>query len=271
MASHHRKELKRKVLHSGHEKNFMEVVDHDDTRSLYFRNSVVQSRISLKNPHRLILKYSRYMMAACLLAKPVPVRILLIGVGAGSFLHFLNHFFPHSYVDGVDYSANVIKIARGYFLLPETDKINIHCDDGLHFLAHRQQSDGYDLVLIDAFNDSGMAKNIYSSEFLKLARDNLLSDGIICCNLWSGNRDMLNRAKKAILKNSQSNLFIPVGQRENIIALLFQSPLPWMKICPTTAKLDLLKKRYCIEFKDVSVSARKNNMKIGEKIRLLFS
>ncbi len=271
MASHHGKEPKKKLLHSGHEKNFMEVVDHGDTRSLYFRNSVVQSRMSLKNPHRLILKYSRYMMAASLLVKPVPVKILLIGVGAGSFLHFLNHFFPHSYVDGVDYSANVIKIARGYFSLPETDKIHIHCDDGLHFLSHRQQSDGYDLVLIDAFNDSGMAKNIYSSEFLKLARENLLGDGVICCNLWSGNTDMFNRVKKAVLKNSLSNLFIPVGQRENIIALLFQSTLPWTNICPTTSKLEQLTKRYNIEFKDVSVSARKNNMRIGEKIRLLFS
>ncbi len=260
-----------KVLHSCHGKNFMEVVDHGDTRSLCFSNSVIHSKMSLLSPHKLVLKYTHYMMAASLLVKPLPTRILLIGVGAGSFLQFINHFFPHCSVDGVDYSENVIRIARVYFKLPENDRITIHCDDGLRFLSHRQQQDRYDLILIDAFNDNGMAKNIYSSEFLRLAKENTHDGGIICCNLWSGNADMFNHVKKAIQKNSENSIFIPVRQRENIVAVLFQDQLPWQKICPSTAKLDQLKKRYGFDFHQVSASARKNNMKIGEKIQFLLS
>jgi spermidine synthase len=260
-----------KVVYSCHDQNFMEVVDHDDTRSLYFRNAVVQSRISLQNPHKLILRYSRYMMAAALLVKPTPTKILLIGIGAGSFVHFLNHYFPHSYIDGVDYSENVITIARNYFSLPENRRITIHCDDGLHFLSQRQESDGYDLILIDAFNDHGMARNIYSSEFLRLAQKNLLGEGVICCNLWSGNRKLFKHVQKAIRKNSEKSLFVPVRKRENIIGLLFQSPLPWKKICPPAADLDQLSKKFGFDFSEVSISARKNNMKIGEKFQLLFS
>lgn len=261
----------RKVVHSCHDKNFMEVVDHDDTRSLYFRNSVVQSSVSLQNPHKLILRYSRYMMAAALLVKPAPTRILLIGIGAGSFIHFLNHYFPHSYVDGVDYSENVIKIARDYFSLPENNRMTIHCDDGLHFLSHRQESDGYDLILIDAFNDQGMARNIYSSEFLRLAQKNLLSEGVVCCNLWSGNTKLFKHVQKAIQKNSVKSLFIPVRKRENIIGLLLQNSWPWKKICPAATELNQLSKRYGFDFSEVSISARKNNMKLGEKFQLMFS
>ena len=260
-----------KVVFSCHDKDIMEVIDHEDTRSLYFRNAIVQSRISLQNPHNLILKYSRYMMAAALLAKPAPTRILLIGVGAGSFVHFFNHYFPHSYVDGVDYSETVINIARDYFLLPENRRITIHCDDGLHFLSNRRESDGYDMILIDAFNDNGMARNIYSSEFLRLARKNLLGEGVICCNLWSGNRKLFRHVKKAIQKNSEKSLFVPVRKRETTIGILFQTPLPWEKICPSDAVLDQLREKYGFDFSEFSVSARNNNMKLGEKIQLMFS
>jgi len=260
-----------KVVFSCRDKNFIEVVDHEDTRSLYFRNAVVQSRISLPNPHRLNLKYTRYMMAAALLAHPAPTRILLIGVGAGSLIHFFNHYFPRSCIDGIDYSLNVIKIARDYFFLPENSRITIHCDDGLHFLSNRREGDGYDMILIDAFNDHGMAKNIYSSEFLRLARKNLLGEGVICCNLWSGNRKLFRHVKKAIQKNSEQSLFVPVRKRENIIGILFQTPLPWEKICPSGAVLDQLSEKYGFDFSEISVSARKNNMKLGEKIQLMFS
>lgn len=249
----------------------MEVVDHDDTRSLYFGNSVVQSSVSLQSPHKLILRYSRYMVASALLVKPAPTRILLIGIGAGSFIHFFNHYFPYSYVDGVDYSENVIQIAHDYFSLPENNRVTIHCDDGLHFLSHRHEGEGYDLILIDAFNDQGMARNIYSSEFLRLAKKNLAEDGVICCNLWSGNRKLLKHVQKAIQKNSEKSLFIPVRKRENIIGLLLQNPLSWDKICPAAIKLEELSKKYGFDFSEVSISARKNNMKLGEKLQLLFS
>ena len=103
------------LLYTYYENNFIEVVDQDEFRSLYFHNKVVQSRMSLQEPHKLILKYTQYMMAAALLVKPAPTDILLIGIGAGALIHFLHHHFPSSLIDAVDYSEHVIKIARGYF------------------------------------------------------------------------------------------------------------------------------------------------------------
>ncbi len=256
----------KKILHVCLEKNFTEVVEQDGYRFLNFQGSVVQSKIALNEPGKLVLRYTHYMMAASLLAMPRPSRILLIGIGAGALLHFFQHYLPQCRVDAVDYSQHIIDIARKYFHLPESRQIVIHCDDGLRFLTGLSETAAYDLILVDAFNDSGMARNIYSSEFFKLAEQRLSPHGTICCNLWSGNRTMYNEIKKAILKNSTGSVFIPVRQRENVIALLFRIPVPWQTLCPAGAVLHVLGNRYDIDFAEVSTAA-KNTMKLGEKLR----
>ncbi len=261
----------KKVLHSVQENTFIEVVDQGEYRSLYFKNSVVQSRLYHKTPEKLVLRYTQYMMAAALLAIPDPARVLLIGVGAGALLHFFNHYLQGTPIDGVDNSEHIIKIARGFFSVPENNQISIHCEDGLKYLSGLKESKAYDLILVDAFNDDGMAKSIYSSEFFKVAEEKLTKRGVICCNLWSGDHDTFARVQKAMQKHSASRVYIPVRQRENVIALLFQSELPWKALCPSKNDLQKLSGQYGIDFQEVSSVTRKHNMKIGEQMQLWFS
>jgi len=258
----------KKILHTFQDKTFIEVADKGEFRTLCFRDSVVQSKILRKEPHRLILRYTHYMMASSLLAHPKPSKVLLIGVGAGAMLHFFNHYFPATEVDAVDYSEHIIKIARGFFALPENQQIRIHCDDGFRFLSNAGGKDLYDLIMLDAFNDKGMAKNIYSNEFLRLARSKLTANGIINCNLWSGNTKAFNRVKKAIRNNTEYSVFIPVRKRENIVSLLFQTPVPWKKMCPQLSHLKELGWKYGVDFAEVSIAAKKNNLKLGERVQL---
>ncbi|MFN2353199.1 MAG: spermidine synthase [Desulfopila sp.] len=246
----------------------IEVVDQGVHRSLYFKDEVVQSRIHRQSPAQLVLRYTQYMMAASLLAIPAPASILLIGVGAGSLLHFFNHYLPSASVDGVEYSPHIIKIARDYFNIPENDHIAVHCEDGLQYLINCTSAKTFDLILLDAFNDHGMAPNIYCNDFLKLARRKMTPNGIICCNLWSGNTKTYNRVVKAIGKNCTSSIYIPVRGRENNIALLFQGQPPWKLLNPPRTTLATLSKSYGIDFKEVSAAARKHNLKLGEQMQL---
>lgn len=261
----------KKILYSVEGDRNIEVSDQGEYRSLYFKNSVVQSRLFLQRPGRLALRYTQYMMAAALLAVPDPTRVLLIGVGAGALLHFFNQYLKETPIDGVDNSADIIKIARGYFSVPENTHVSIHCEDGLNYLADLKTSTSYDLILVDAFNDEGMAKSIYSKEFFRLAEKKLTKRGVICCNLWSGDQNTFVHVQKAMQKYSTSRVYIPVRQRENVIALLFQTELPWKILCPPKAILKNLSDQYDIDFKEVSAAARKHNMKIGEQLQLWFS
>ena len=257
----------KKVLHRFQGENYVEVVEEGNHRSLYFQNAVVQSRIYHDTPAKLALRYTQYMMAASLLALPQPQNVLLIGVGAGALLHFFHHFFPDVAVDGVDNSPEILKIARRFFDLPESAQIQVHCADGLDYLHHHRRKE-YDLILIDAFNDEGMATRIYSAEFFKAARGRLSRMGIICCNLWSGRSASYSRARKAMEQNSNSRVYIPVRRRENVIALLFQAELPWRSLCPAKSVLKMLNKQYDLDFQEVSAAVKKHNMKIGEQLQL---
>ncbi len=262
--------LEKNLLYSHKEKNFMEVVDEGQYRSLYFQGDVVQSRMCLKDPGMLVLRYTQYMMAAALLARPSPSQVLLIGIGAGSLLHFFDRFLPSCRIDAVDYSENIIRVARGYFRLPENESIRIHCDDGLHYLKNLSREHLFDLILIDAFTDTGMARTVYSSEFFKTARTRLTDTGVVCCNLWSGNPAVYKSVKKAMTKHFAGSIFIPVRKRENRIALLFQKSIPWDAICPSTPDLEALGRNYGIDFAEVSAAARKHNMKLSERMQQLF-
>lgn len=261
----------KQILYSFRGKNTVEVVDQGNVRSLYFKNSVVQSRLLHQHPEKLVLKYTRYMMAAALLANPEPLEVLVIGVGAGAMLHYLHHHRKNTRIDGVDKSEQILKIARGYFSIPENNKVTIHCDDGLSFLGNPRKSEGYDIIFVDAFNDDGMARNIYSEEFFRLARKQLSAQGVLCCNLWSGNQEVLTKVKKAIQKHSESCVYIPVRKRENIVAVIFQTPVPWKILCPEKEKLQQLSRRYEINFMEVSAAMRKHNMRIAEHLQHWFN
>lgn len=213
------------------------------------------------------------MMGASLLACPAPRSALLIGVGAGALIHFFNYFFPNCQLIGVDYSEQILKIAGGFFALPENENIRIYCDDGLTFLRQLSHNSRFDLILIDAFNDEGMAKTIYSNEFFKTAAEHLTAEGIICANLWSGKKDKFDEVQKNIRKHFVATLNLPVHQRENIISLIFQQSVPWSQFNLDTPQLMQLSKTFeqCIDFPLIDKMIKKHNLKLGERIQLWLS
>ncbi len=255
-----------KVIHRGFWDNkLVEVIDNDSNRSLYFSGSILQSRISLTKPYKLILFYPRYM-ASSLLVQPSPKNILMIGIGAGSLIHFVAHHFPDCNIDAVDNSSKIIEIARGFFFLSGSDRISIHCQDGFEFLAKSTSTKPYDIIFIDAFDEKGMAKKIYSKEFLALCNSVLSPEGVISCNLWSGDEKKLKKVQKAIHKNSTSQMYLPVRERENIIALAFKTPIPWKKIYLPKEELTARSQRFGIDFVEIVKIAQKHNMKIAHRI-----
>jgi spermidine synthase len=258
------------IIHSEYlDNHLVEIVDDSDYRSLYFAGSVLQSRISLNIPHELRLYYTRYMMSA-LLVQPEPAHVLLIGIGAGALVHFLHHHFPCCSLDVVDHSHQIIKLALGYFLMPNKDPITIHCCDGYEFLATKKPNKVYDLILVDAFDEKGMSRTIYTEEFFRLCLESLAQGGILSCNLWSGNPGELAEVKDGIRKNSASQLYLPVHNRGNIVALAFNTPVPWEKINRPKNELDSLSKRYRFDLTGIVRIAIRHNMPLRQRIGLFF-
>lgn len=157
------------------------VVDSDDIRYLYFANDVVQSAVDLTDPAQLVLSYTR-AMACGLLFCDRPKTGLMIGLGGGALVHFINRHFWQTELTVVEQRETLINIARDYFLLAPLTNVRYVAEDGLYFLLRDESR--FDFILVDAFDENGLSKSIVGVDFLAACRRRLSADGLIILNLW---------------------------------------------------------------------------------------
>ncbi len=203
----------------------IEIVDRGDIRSMHFGTFPKQSSMSLTAPHTLILRYTEVMMA-CLLLNPNPSSVLIIGLGGGSVVRFLRHYFPECHIDVVEYRQDVVDVAYTYFQVPEDDpQIMIHVEDGCAFVqrCQHQAIRHYDLLIVDAYDHSGMAPSTGTPVFFDSCECILTARGIMSVNLWQG----IASRTMTFINNSFNYpaMKLPVRGRGNIISLATMKPL----------------------------------------------
>ncbi len=263
--------MQRKTVHRSHWRSqLIEVVDDGDKRSLFFGGSVLQSSMFLSAPQKLALSYTRYMMASLLLDDD-PRRILVVGVGAGSLVRFLHHHFPQALIDAIDYSHEVLDLARTYFHLPNSGRVSLHCCDGRDFLAGRTDEHNYDLILIDAFDTAGMSAQIYSSDFFELCLDHLDITGIVSVNLWSGDQARMEQVAGEISMHFETTLELPVPDRGNVICLAGRWDLLAAMVDVDGAEVSLLQHQFAINFKEIVKVCSRYNLKMSQRLSRFLS
>ena len=245
-----------------------EIRTEGNYRSLYFTENQLQSRMSLETPYKLVLAYTRFMTFPLLMQNPLR-KILIVGIGSGSFIRFFHHHFPECHIDAVDCSADVIKMSRGYFLLPDHENISMNCTDGFAYLKDRKKA-GYDLILIDAFDQHGMAPTIYSDTFFRLCSENLRDSGCVSSNLWSNDQDKLELIKASLSTHFRGSIYLPVPDRGNIVALSFKEEVDWKKILVKPKLLRVLAKNYDINFSKMLKIAKQQNLSLKSRISTLL-
>jgi len=211
------------VIHHSHtDDGVIEVVDEGELRSLHFGTFPRQSCMSLQTPHTLELTYTEAMMAALLL-NPAPERVLVVGLGGGSLVKFILHHFPNCQIDVVEYRQDVVKVAHGYFQVPENDsRINIHVGDGYLFVQERfyQDAVGYDMLLVDAYDHIGMAASVGVQAFFDACAGLLTANGVMSINLWGTNRPVFKQTMARINQSFEGrSLVLPVEDKGNVIGL----------------------------------------------------
>src|SRR4051812_25073219 len=71
------------------------MIDYRGMRNLFFSPCAVQSSMRLDDPLALVAPYTRKMMA-CLLFRPAPRHLLMIGLGGGSIAKFCYRHLPRT-------------------------------------------------------------------------------------------------------------------------------------------------------------------------------
>lgn len=198
------------------------VHDEGEVLSLHFSLATVQTLVNLQEPAKLMLGYTRAMMAGLLL-QTNPARIGLIGLGGGAMVHYCQRYLPDSDLTVAEINPEVIAL-RDTFLLPaDHAHFRIECADGADFVQNAEHE--FDLLFVDGFDEGGQPDQLSSTYFYDGCRQRLSADGVLVVNLWEGLSRYpvyLNRIREVFgqvytLKSDDS---------ANRIALASNHPLP---------------------------------------------
>ncbi len=139
-----------------------------------------ESVVNLKDPDDMPLLYAPIMTAA-LVYPQTAKRILMIGLGAGSLSTYLGRAMPDAQIDVVEIDPGVIAAGKEHFGLRETEKVRFIESDGRVYL--NRHNGLYDLILVDAYRETGIPFHLLTREFFNLVKERLTPGGAVAINI----------------------------------------------------------------------------------------
>jgi spermidine synthase len=212
----------------------IQVVDYGSRRALLFAgesgHQAVETLIDLNEPHRLQHPYARTMMAASLLYRPDASACLLVGLGGGAIVRFLNHHFPELSLDVVEIDPVVVRVSREYFGTVPDPRTRILVEDGFAYLQRTR--DRYDLILMDVHlhpgeqtDRSGQPLHLKTAAFLRGLHERLRPGGVVLFNMLRGS-DTPAYIESVRAAFPATAIFRPVGSGNLIVVAVPSGFLP---------------------------------------------
>ncbi len=195
------------------------VIDNGTERSLFFDTASVQSAMRLDDPDVLVTAYTRKMMAF-LLFMPEPRHILMIGLGGGSLAKFCYRHLPHTRITVVEINADVIALREHFAIPPDNERFEIIHEDGATFLAGMSAKP--DVILIDAFDELGVAPSLASLDFHRRASQSLTADGVLVMNLSGQKTRYPIHIESLRAAFAGAVLTVPVEADSNVLLFAFK-------------------------------------------------
>lgn len=225
--------------------------EEGNKRTLYFGEGIIQSTIQIDRPDLLLEDYNEAMLCG-LLFESDPEAILLIGLGGCSLVHFLLKAFPDCAMDVVEIRQQVIELSKDFFGLPaDNANLRIFHAAGEDFISHRKpDSRKYDLIIVDAFDETGPAASLLDRDFLSSCRMQVNKNGVFIMNLWNSPRHDFFASYKLIqdaFENNTLRLLLSESYR-NAVAFGFENPAACRHLQEYRSKAAELKSKHRINF-----------------------
>ncbi|MDH5752911.1 MAG: fused MFS/spermidine synthase [Deltaproteobacteria bacterium] len=192
----------------------VQVIDRGDKRMLMFGNQIVQSAIFKNSPGGLVLDYTQAMVTGLLFPRRLH-SFLHLGLGGGSLASFFHHHLPGIRQRVVELSPEVVQVAREYFHLPDSSRLEVIQGDGAQYL--RMDTARYDLVFLDAFNAEGADSGLNNAEVYRLIREHILPDGWLVLNVWGSDKANMFKVQQELIGIFPQIYKLPVRVESNVI------------------------------------------------------
>lgn len=236
----------RRVARAFEDTQSVEVAELEGVRSLYLGSDTIQSSMRLSHPDRLELTYARGMMMF-LLFHHAAQDVQILGLGGGSIAKFIYRFLPEIKTTVLEINPRVIEVARRHFYLPDNDaRLQVIEADGVAYL--RAQQGSCDVLMLDAYDSSGVAADMVSQDFFDHCAAVLRAQGILIVNLWGSDKNFAIYLERIKLSFGQRTLTLRTGRPGNIIVMAFThmpSELRWQFL---RERAKALQQQYEIEF-----------------------
>jgi spermidine synthase len=185
-------------------------------------HEVLETQMDLRRPAELKFEYLRYLFASYLF-QPEPKRVLIVGLGGGSMVHYLQQTDPGVKIDAVEIDPLVVKIAADMFGTKSSENVNIVTADGFKFIADAEDRT-YDVIYMDAFlkpsaatDETGAPLALRTQQFYKQLQQKLKPGGVVAFNL---NPHAELEADIRELAEAFSQLYVfPMSQHNGVVAI----------------------------------------------------
>lgn len=208
------------------------VLEHDGVRSLYFGSlRFQQSAMRVEAPHALDVAYTQGMMAF-MLFNPRPRSLTLLGLGGGSLAKFCYRHLPASTITAVEIDPEVIAFREAFCLPPDDARFRIECADAVEHVANCAER--ADVVLVDVFDEHGVAAALADSSFYTDAFRMLSGNGILVMNIAGDKRAYARHVDLVGAAFEDRVIAMSVREDGNYLLFAFRNPefsprWKWMK------------------------------------------
>ncbi len=127
-------------------------------------------------------------------------KVLILGFGGGNIADILrNQFHINCHITGVELDKQIIALSKKYFNPNTYKNTDIFIEDAQTFIENNKEK--YDLIFVDLFVDTIVPKKFQEIIFLKLLRNALKEDAILCMNSMFKTDNLKTNWPKVFLKN----------------------------------------------------------------------
>lgn len=146
-----------------------------------------ESQMNLRSPHVLRFTYLQHMFASYLLL-PEQNRVMIVGLGGGSMVHFLQKYDPKVRIEAIEIDPVVVELAERFFAVRQNDNVRLVVADAFDYLKRTQNR--YDVIYMDAFlkpsagtDDTGVPLRLRTQEFYRQIQKLLTENGSVVFNI----------------------------------------------------------------------------------------
>jgi spermidine synthase len=221
------------------------IIDSGLQRRLQFDLYTVQSAMHREHPDRLVLAYTRKMMAF-LLFNRTPARILMLGLGGGSLAKFCYRRLPDTTVTVVEVNPDVIALRKEFRIPADDHRFRVICADGAAYLASIRRPK--DVILADACDREGIAPELDAIEFYQNARRCLSDEGVLVVNICGEPSDAAVHLGKIHTVFGDEILTLQVRRDGNVIVFAFKDRHPEFDWDQLEATATDLKRKIGLDF-----------------------